>query len=131
MVENHTRHILHEINVINRTIKQNLMGNSPESSRWTFLTNHSHVLICLRREPFCRIRDIADQVGITERMVQRILSDFELAGVIQKMKEGRRNRYVIDESQHLRHPLECSRTVSDLLGLVDGEEPQPPDESVR
>lgn len=99
------------------------MENSPESGRWTFLTNHSHVLICLRRDPFCRIRDIADQVGITERMVQRILSDFELAGVIQKTKEGRRNRYVIDEAQHLRHPLECSRTVSDLLGLVAGEEP--------
>ena len=42
--------------------------------RWTFLTNHAHVLLCLSLEPEIRMRDVAEQVGITERAVQRIVA---------------------------------------------------------
>ena len=44
------------------------MGNAhpAPTGGWTFLTNHSHVLICLARNPDARLRDLADQVGITE-----------------------------------------------------------------
>ena len=34
---------------------------------WTFLTNHSHVLLFLAQNPYKRMRDIATEVGITER----------------------------------------------------------------
>ena len=37
------------------------------SSSWTFLTNHAHVLFCISENPDVRTRDIAAQVGITER----------------------------------------------------------------
>ena len=42
---------------------------------WTFLTNHTHVLLCLYRQPDQRLRDVASSVGITERMVQRIVAE--------------------------------------------------------
>src|SRR3712207_6994528 len=38
---------------------------------WTFLTNHAHVLLCVARDPGIRHRDVAQQVGITERAAQR------------------------------------------------------------
>ena len=44
---------------------------------WTFLTNHAHVLLCLAKNPSERIRDIALEVGITERAVQRIIVELE------------------------------------------------------
>ena len=55
---------------------------------WTFLTNHSHVLICLSRDPLMRLRDIAVQVGITERAVQRIVADLEAGEVITPDPRG-------------------------------------------
>ena len=85
---------------------------------WTFLTNHSHVLICLERQPDLRASDVAEMVGVTERAVQRIIADLEHAGVLSHEKEGRRNRYTIKHSRPLRHPIEMHRTVGDLLRLV-------------
>lgn len=85
---------------------------------WTFLTNHSHILICLADNPEQRIRDLADSVGITERAVQRILSDLEQAGAITKIKEGRRNHYALNTQFPLRHPVEAHCKVSDILRMV-------------
>jgi CHAD domain-containing protein len=49
---------------------------------WTFLSNHAHVLVCLALNPDARLRDVAAEVGITERAVQGIVGDLEAAGVI-------------------------------------------------
>jgi DNA-binding IclR family transcriptional regulator len=88
------------------------------NNEWTFLTNHSHVLICLAEDPQARLRDVADRVGITERAVQKIVVDLEEAGILTRQKEGRRNRYRIRRSRSLRHPVESHRRVSDLLDAV-------------
>jgi len=85
---------------------------------WNFLTNHAHVLLCIARDPEVRLRDVATLVGITERAVQRIVTDLEGAGYLKVSKVGRRNRYEIDWNQPLRHPLERQRTVGALLGLA-------------
>jgi predicted transcriptional regulator of viral defense system len=87
-------------------------------SHWTFLSNHGHVLICLARDPAARLRDVAEQVGITERAVQKIVSDLEQGGVLTRLKDGRRNRYQIHAEQPLRHPLEAHRTIGALLQMV-------------
>jgi len=57
-------------------------------------------------------------VGITERAVQRIVRDLEEAGEIQRIRSGRRNRYVVDPTRPLRHPLEAHRTIGELLDLL-------------
>ena len=85
---------------------------------WTFLTNHSHVLICLAENQELRLRDIAERVGITERAVFRILADLDEAGVITRHREGRRNQYVVHRDKPLRHVVEKHRSVGDLLGLL-------------
>ena len=46
-------------------------------AQWTFLTNHAHVLLCVAENPNVRLRDVAAQVGITERAAQRIVSELE------------------------------------------------------
>lgn len=92
---------------------------------WTFLTNHSHVLICLWREPEARLRDVADRVGITERAVQAIVADLEEGRVLTRTREGRRNRYQIHVDVPLRHPVESNRTVAALLKMA-GDEPHSP-----
>ena len=86
--------------------------------RWTFLTNHSHVLICIAREPEVLLRDVAAQVGITERAVQRIVTDLEEGGYLTRVRTGRRNHYELNTALPLRHPIEAHRTVGVLLELI-------------
>ena len=90
---------------------------SPES-RWTFLTNHSHVLILLAQHPTLVLREVAVQVGITERAVQRIIVDLERDGFIEREKVGRKNSYRIRPKQPLRHPIEAHRSIGDLIDLI-------------
>lgn len=85
---------------------------------WTFLSNHSHVIICLARDPEMRLRDIAVAVGITERAAIRIVSELEEAGYITREKFGRRNRYEIVADKHLRHPLEAHHSIRGILALA-------------
>jgi len=65
---------------------------------WTFLTNHARVLFSLAAQPDLRLREVAGEIGITERAVQRIVTDLEAAGILTRSREGR-------------------RTVGDLLAL--------------
>ncbi len=85
---------------------------------WTILSNYGHVLVCLAENPGVRLRDIADRVGITERTAQRLITQLDEAGILTRVKLGRRNSYYIDTSAHLRHPIEEHCTVGDLLKLV-------------
>jgi len=82
---------------------------------WTYLTNHTHVLVCLARKPDCTVRELALQVGVTERSIQRILSDLEEDGAVRRIRDGRRNRYDIDLGNKLRHPLEAEKSIGQLL----------------
>lgn len=92
---------------------------TPPPASWTFLTNHAHVLLCIAREPDVRVRDLADRVGITERAVQRIVSELEEAGYLTRDRDGRRNVYEVRRDQPLRHPIERHRSVDSLIALVE------------
>ena len=85
---------------------------------WTFLTNHAHVLLCIYREPEIRLRDVALRVGITERMVQKIVADLAEAGYLVVEKNGRCNRYQLQIDLRLRHPLQSHHSVGRLLKLL-------------
>jgi predicted transcriptional regulator len=97
-------------------MSQNQVGG--KESGWTFLSNHSHVLICLAGDPSVRMRDVASRVGITERAVQRIVSDLEAIGVLRRIREGRQNRYEINRDHPMRHPLEAHCRIGQILGIV-------------
>ncbi len=86
-------------------------------SSWTFLTNHARVLLCLAEEPDLRLREAAERTGITERAVQRIVTDLEEAGIITRLREGRRNHYTVNENAPLRYPSDADITVGDFLRL--------------
>ena len=85
---------------------------------WTFLTNHTHVLALLHSNPQLVLRQVAIEVGITERAVQRIVQDLEEAGFIRREKVGRNNRYEVLTKERLRHPIESHREIGDLLKLI-------------
>jgi len=90
----------------------------PESTHWTFLTNHAHVLICLVCNGEQSLRQVAISVGITERAVQKIVADLEEGGYLSRKKIGRRNAYVIHRRLPLRRKLGVSSKIDDLLNIT-------------
>lgn len=90
------------------------------ATTWTFLTNHAHVLIVLHTQPDLVLREVAVQVGITERAVQRIVQDLEEEGFIRRERVGRRNVYEVMTDAPLRHSIEAHRRIGDLLQLITG-----------
>lgn len=99
-------------------VKKAVSSTVKDGSHWTLFSNHAHVLLCLDIGEDMVLRDVAVEVGITERAVQNIVADLESAGIITRFKEGRRNRYKINRKVKLRHHIESHRTVGDLLDFV-------------
>ena len=87
-------------------------------SGWTFLTNHSHVLLCIAADPDVLLREVAVRVGITERATQRIVAELEAAGYLSHEKIGRRNRYQVHANMPLRHPIEDHLEIGELISVV-------------
>lgn len=85
---------------------------------WNFFSNYAHVLVCLAENPDARLRDVAERVGITERTTMRLVTQLEKGGILLRVKEGRRNSYVIDPNARLRHPIESHCSVGDLLATI-------------
>jgi predicted DNA-binding transcriptional regulator YafY len=88
------------------------------TSSWTFLSNHTHVLVCIARDPEVTMRQVAELAGITERAVQRIVRDLEDGGYLVRHKQGRSNVYALRPGRPLRHPLERDTELQSLLEVL-------------
>jgi DNA-binding MarR family transcriptional regulator len=88
---------------------------------WSFLSNHGRALLCIARDPEIRLRDIAAGLGITERRAYDIVSDLTLAGYVLKEKEGRRNRYQVQEHLPIPEDLVEEQAIGEVLGLLTGK----------
>jgi MarR family protein len=88
--------------------------------RWNFLTNHAQVLLCLARDPGVRLREVAADLGITERSAHAIVADLAAAGYVVKHKHGRRNRYQIQAHLPLPDLASPESAIGDVLALLMG-----------
>jgi predicted ArsR family transcriptional regulator len=85
---------------------------------WTFLSNYAQVLLCIAQDPGIRLRDIGDQVGITERAAHRIVGELDDAGYLARERDGRRNRYTISHDLPLPDRLARNQKIGDLLEIL-------------
>jgi DNA-binding IclR family transcriptional regulator len=90
---------------------------------WGFLTNHALVLLCIARDPGARLRDMATEVGITERSAFGIVSDLAESGYIVKEKGGRRNRYRVETQLPVPGSADRRLAIGDLLALLGSGQP--------
>ena len=98
-------------------------------AEWGFLTNHARALLFIAGDADARLRDLAAELGVTERTVYGIVTDLTEAGYVVKEKEGRRNRLLLQTHLPLRDTVGRDRTVDDLLELFTrttaGRKPRP------
>ena len=95
--------------------------SEPRAGRFDFFTNHAHVLFLIAQSSDLRMRELAAEIGITERAVQRIVEDLTVSGYLVVTKEGRRNRYKLEEGMRLPHRVESHRSVGELVRFLHPE----------
>jgi len=95
------------------------MSRHEDGKPWTFVTNHTQVLLCIARDKDVRVRDIAAAVGITERAAQRIVADLVEAGYVVRARVGRRNHYTINRTAEMRHEAQLGHEIGGLLDLLE------------
>ena len=76
----------------------------PQIGSWGFFTNHALLLLSIAMDNQSTVREMAANVGITERAVVAILNQLEAADIIRRDRQGRRNTYVIDLEALRRFP---------------------------
>jgi predicted transcriptional regulator len=86
---------------------------------WTFLTNHAFILGLLSKSKRITAREIAEETGITERSVRKIIAELESENYIFKTKEGRRICYDVNRGLPLRKKSLQNVTVGKLLSILD------------
>jgi len=85
---------------------------------WSFLTNHARALVFIAHDPNARLRDLAAALDVTERSAYGIVADLAEAGYVVKEKDGRRNRYHIQEHLPLRDSISEEHTIGEVLDLL-------------
>jgi DNA-binding MarR family transcriptional regulator len=93
-----------------------------QETRWSLLTPHALVLLCIAKAPDTRVRDIAELVGISERGAHQIVADLVGARYVQRTRIGRRNRYAIEDKTALKQGPIKHRRVASIIALL-GPEP--------
>jgi DNA-binding transcriptional ArsR family regulator len=96
------------------------------NTKWGLLSNHALVLIHVIEHPRSTLRDIADNVGITERAALSLLRALEEDAIVARRKEGRRNVYTVDVAAlmaHRSHGTYSVGQIADALFALSGRIP--------
>ena len=93
-----------------------------KDSGWLFLTNHGAVLLSIAGDPTIGITKLARVVGVEEQAAEKIVEDLVAEGYVVRTRDGARNRYEIDRTAHLRHPLFEDVEIGPLIDVLQGQE---------
>jgi len=87
-------------------------------SDWTFITNHGAVMILIDHHESITTRELARELGITERSIIRIINELEAGGYITRHRRGRSNHYETKRDRLLRRESLREIAVGDLLDAL-------------
>ena len=88
------------------------------SAEFSFLTNHGKALVLIGHTPGIRIADMASMLQITERSVQRIVTDLATTGYISRARRGRQNVYTVHRHMPLGLPIQRDVDVDALFAIL-------------
>ena len=103
----------HRIGTDRHVVEQEARVTSEAEGDVRLLTSAARVLATVADQPAVTMREIARRCGQTERAIWQQLGQLERAGFLKRQREGRRNRYEVDQSAVARQLLVES---SALLG---------------
>src|SRR2546430_16171768 len=87
-------------------------------SRSPLFTNHMYVLAAVAQRPDLRLREIASEVGITERAAHRIITELVDESYLTRTRIGPRNRYEVNASAWSRDPANAQLNSHRAIQLL-------------
>ncbi len=91
---------------------------------WKLVTNHTLVLCLVAKYRRITAREIAAEIGITEKAIRSIIKDLEAAGYVTKKLDGRCLKYRFNPDLPMRHKMQQNLAVGDLLEVFGWKRPK-------
>ena len=83
--------------------------------RWALLSKHGTVVVSLALTPNLTGRQLAEQMGLTERTLFTIIRDLVGADILRVKKVGRLNTYIVNENARVPNPRFAHLRLRDFL----------------
>jgi DNA-binding transcriptional ArsR family regulator len=95
-------------------------NNAPTTihNHWYLVSSHGAVLFYIAVHPGCTIRQIADDMALTQRTVWGLIGDLRRAGMLDVRRDGRRHHYTVNLDAPFRHPIIKDLTLKTVLGEI-------------
>ena len=90
---------------------------------WTFITKHAVALSLIAKHSRITALELGAAMGLTERVVRKIIADLYAAGYIGKKREGTGIRYRINPDLPLRQDTHLEVAIGDFLEPLGWKRP--------
>ena len=77
-------------------------NGSPVQNNWYLVSSHGAVLFYVALNPGCTIREIAEQISLTQRTVWGLIGDLRRAEMLEVRRDGRRHHYTVNLEAQFR-----------------------------
>jgi len=85
-------------------------------NHWYLVSSHGAVLFYIAVNPGCTIKQIAEDMALTQRTVWGLIGDLRRAGMLIVTRQGRRHHYTVNLDAPFRHPVIKGITLRSVLG---------------
>jgi len=92
--------------------------------QWTFITKHAVALSLIAKHPRITALELSAAMGITERIVRKLIADLYAEGYIGKKREGRGIKYRINPDLPMRQDTHLEVAIGDILEPLGWKRPQ-------
>jgi DNA-binding transcriptional ArsR family regulator len=86
------------------------------ANHWYLVSSHGAVLFYVAVNPDCTIREIADDMSLTQRTVWGLIGDLRRAGMLNVRREGRRHHYTVNLDATFKHPTLTGLPLRTIMG---------------
>ena len=85
-------------------------------NHWYLVSSHGAVLFYIAVHPDCTIREIADDMSLTQRTVWGLIGDLRRADMLTVRREGRRHHYTVNLNATFKHPTLTGLPLRTIMG---------------
>jgi hypothetical protein len=95
-------------------------------NHWYLVSSHGAVLFYIAVHPGCTIREIAEEMHLTQRTVWGLIGDLRRADMLNIDRQGRRHHYTVNLDADFRHPIIKGLTLRSVLGELVNQSSREP-----
>lgn len=85
-------------------------------NHWYLVSSHGAVVFYIAVNPGCTIKQIAEDMSLTQRTVWGLIGDLRRADMLTVERRGRRHHYTVDLEADFRHPIIKGFSLRVILG---------------